>query len=440
MTGLFGTSGIRRRVEEFTEEFVKNLAMSLGTYSKDSEIAIGIDTRNSSPLLESWFISGLIDTGHNIIRLGIVPTPTLGIAAQDYGTGVMITASHNPPEYNGFKFWNSNGAYTEEMEHEIEKIFYSGKFNKRGGEFSIIEKDYVEKHIDRILRKVGNVEKEIRVLIDCANGSGSVITPELLGRMGCDVIAINTELNGNFPHGLEPTAENLRETCELVRKFNAEIGIAHDGDADRAAVIDKNGRLVDWDDFLAVLAYGRRRVVTTVDASMKIENVCGKIIRTKIGDVAVANAIRRENAEFGGEPSGSMIFPDVHLFPDGVLTAAIVAKMVSDGRFYEILDNVRKMDYKTERIKIPYSGNREDLMKKIRENINDVVDGEVSYVDGIRIRNEDSWLLIRPSGTEPVIRITAEAKDNKTLRELVENAEKLVKEIIAIYFNPLLNN
>lgn len=420
---LFGTSGIRRKVEDLPKEFVTRLAKSLGTYSSDRRIAIGEDTRKSSPILESWFIEGLTSTGHDIVRLGIVPTPTLGMAAQDYGTGVMVTASHNPPEYNGFKFWYAKGAYREEQESEVEKIFYSENFKKVNGNFSVEEKDYIEKHINRIMDNVGILERPVRVLLDCANGSGSVLTPRLLEKMGCDLITINTEANGEFPHGLEPTAENLRDTCELVRKFNVDIGIVHDGDADRTAAIDKNGTLVDWDNFLAVLAYGKKKVVTTVDASMRIEDVCNEVIRTRIGDVAVANTIVRERGDFGGEPSGSIIFPNVHLFPDGPLTAAWVVKLVSENRFYYILNSIRS--YPIERVKIPCP---EELKENVMSNLRNEISGNVTYVDGIRLETEDGWILIRPSGTEPVIRITAEARNKKVLDELVRSGREWVRK------------
>lgn len=424
MKRIFGTSGIRRKVSELNSEFVVSLGKSLGTYSKDKVIAIGRDTRNSSPRLEYEFISGLISTGHDVVQLGIVPTPTLGIASMDYGTGVMVTASHNPPEYNGFKFFGKNGAYTPEEENEIERIFYSKK-SKKGNGGKIKVEDYIEKHMNLILKNIGKVKKPIKIFLDCANGSGSVITPKLLRKMGCEVISVNTELDGNFPHGLEPTEENLREICKMVKESGAEIGIVHDGDADRSAAIDKDGKLIDWDSLLSVLAYGKNRVVTTVDASMRIEDVCKKVIRTPVGDVAVANAIVRENADFGGEPSGSYIFPDVHLFPDGPLTAAIIAKMVSEGRFYEILKKIKS--YPMERLKIPCN---EDSREIIMQNLKKKIEKEknIDYTDGIRITTEKGWILIRPSGTEPCIRITAEGRTKRVLDEIVKNGKELVLE------------
>jgi phosphoglucosamine mutase len=432
---LFGTSGIRRKVSQFPKDFAFNLGRALGTYSRDKKIAIGKDTRESSDKLEEEFIGGLLSTGHDVIKLGIVPTPTLGIAAQDFGTGVMITASHNPPQYNGFKFWGRNGAYTPEQESDIEKIFYLKQIKERVRKGKISEEDYVEKHISLILKKVGRVEKKIRVLIDCANGSGSVLTPILLRRMGCDVIAINIDTTkGKFPHGLEPTKENLKDVCKEVKEGNVDIGLVHDGDADRTAAISKEGKLIDWDSFLAILAYGKKKVITTVDASMRIEEVCENVVRVPVGDVAVANSIVKENADFGGEPSGSFIFPQVHLFPDGPLTAAITAKLVSEegeggeGKFYEILDSIRT--YPMERLKIPCKEEKKyGIMNNLRQVIGKehILKGRVDYTDGIRVSLENGWFLIRPSGTEPYMRVTAEGRDKSSLKEVIKIARDILK-------------
>ncbi len=413
MGKLFGTSGVRRRVSELPPEFVIALARALATYTPDEKIVIGRDTRKSGPLLESAFISGLISSGKNVIDICLVPTPTVGVATAEHGTGVMVTASHNPPEYNGFKFWNTSGAYNPEQENAVEKIFFSKKF-KKGKRCGVVEKrNYVEKHINLILKKIGTVN-DVRVLVDCAGGAGSVITPKLLEKMGCDVIAINTNQDGNFPHELEPTAENLAETCKLVKKKKVDIAFAHDGDADRTAAIGKDGKLIEWDSFLSVLAYDLDRVVTTVDASMRIEDVCNEVIRTKVGDVFVAEGIRKNNADFGGEPSGAYIFPDIHIFPDGIATVAKTVSMVADGFFYERLEEIKS--YPMERVKIPCG---EDEKGIIMDNLKKIIKEDYDDTDGIRISTDEGWILIRPSGTEPYVRITAEGVDRNALDELV---------------------
>lgn len=428
---LFGTSGVRKLVEELTPEFNLKLGAALGSYTNDKEVALGRDTRNSSEALQYSFSLGLMYTGHNPIDLGVVPTPTVGVAALDYGTGVMITASHNPPEYNGFKFWSKDGAYNPQQEKTVEEIFHCGKFRHvswdRIGRLGRKENVYIEKHRNLILDYVDSVEKKIKVLIDCAGGAGSALTPMLLEEMGCEVKAINTNQDGVFPHLLEPTKENLKETLKTVRESNVDIGLVHDGDADRTAAVGRDGSLIDWDDLLAVLSYGKKKVVTTVDASMRVEDVCSKVIRTPVGDVAVSNAIYSEKADFGGEPCGAFIFPKVHLFPDGPLTAAVIAKMVSEGRFYETLRKIKH--YPTERVKIPCDEkDKARIMSGVKKIVEHGNFKEVSFIDGVRVSTDDGWALIRPSGTEAYMRITAEGKNQKSLEKLVSEGRKWISE------------
>lgn len=425
MERLFGTSGIRRKVSDMPAGFAVDLGRTLGSYTKDKKVAVGRDTRKSGVMLESAFMSGLISAGHDVVELGIVPTPTVGIATSEYGTGVMVTASHNPPDYNGFKFFSKKGAYGPDEEAEIERVFSAKKFVS-GKAGTVVREDFVDRHIELILKRVGVCDKKLKVVLDCAGGAGSVVTPLLLERMGCDVVALNTNREGNFPHDLEPREENLAELCAVVRKEKADIGFAHDGDADRAAAVGRDGRMVEWDSFLSVLAYGLKKVVTTVDASMRIEDVCRRVVRTPVGDVAVAEAVRKHNADFGGEPSGTFIFPDVHIFPDGVACVAKAVKLVSNGEFYKRLEGVKS--YPMTRLKIPCPNEKKDA---VMEKLKAVVDEDYSDLDGIRITREDGWVLIRPSGTEAYMRITAEGKTRDALEAIVSDGRRLLAEAMA---------
>ncbi|HHQ45481.1 MAG TPA: phosphoglucosamine mutase [Candidatus Altiarchaeales archaeon] len=409
---MFGTSGIRRLVSELSGDFVLELGKSLGTFVDVDTIAVGLDTRASGPRMRDLIAEGITSTGKNVLDIGVCTTPTLGVATADLGFGVMVTASHNPPEYNGFKFFDRNGAFRPSQEKEIQKIFESKKF-LNGVDGKVSRKDYVSKHIELILENVGRAEG-VKVLVDCAGGAGSTITPRLLEEMGCKVTAINTGRDGVFPHPLEPTAKNLEKTREIVREGDFDIAFAHDGDADRACAIDKYGNLVDWDNFLTLLAWGRDTVVTTVDASIRIKEFCKKVVVVPVGDVAVAEGIRENNADFGGEPSGTYIFPEIHMYPDGVATVAKSVKMVSDGLFYERLSSIP--EFFTERLKIPCP---DDGKNSVMEKVEAMVDVDFIDVDGIRVEYDDGWVLVRPSGTEPYVRVTAEAKSKKRLEEIV---------------------
>ncbi|MDD5111433.1 MAG: phosphopentomutase/phosphoglucosamine mutase [Candidatus Altiarchaeota archaeon] len=425
MTRLFGTSGIRRKAVEFTPDFTRDLGRALGTYSNDRTVAVGRDTRKTGPELERIFTAGLLETGHDVVALGIVPTPTVGVATAMYGTGVMVTASHNPPDYNGFKFFSKDGTYGPAEESMIEGIIGSKSF-KAGARGRTSGEDFVGRHINLILKTVGVCDRRTRVVLDCAGGAGSAVTPRLLKEMGCDVVTLNTNQDGVFPHELEPREENLAELSLAVRKAKADIGLVHDGDADRAAAVGRDGKMIEWDSFLSVLAYGLKTVVTTVDASMRIEDVCKKVVRTPVGDVAVADAIRKHNADFGGEPSGTFIFPDVHQYPDGVACVAKAVKLVSSGEFYERLGKIKS--YPMTRLKLPCENDRKD---EIMEKLKTIINEDYSDLDGIRIARQNGWILLRPSGTEPYMRITAEGRDKKELDAIVDEGRNWLAKAMA---------
>ena len=420
MNKLFGTSGIRKRITEYPKGFAYDLGASLGTLTK-GKIAVGRDTRASGPVFEKEFIAGLNSTGLDAVSLGITPTPTLGVATSVYGIGVEITASHNPPDYNGFKFFDKFGAFEPDAENKLEEILAKKKFKTGSG--TSFSEDFSQTHIDKIIKVTGHFN-ELKVFVDCAGGAGSTVTPKMLEETGCIFQTINTNTDGVFPHGLEPTEKNLETTCRQVAKSDIDIAFAHDGDADRTCAIGADGKLIEWDSFLTALASKSKKAVTTVDASMRIEEYCQKVYRVAVGDVAVVEGIRKYEAGFGGEPSGTYIFPDIHIYPDGVATIAKTLQMVADDSFYDLIKDIPS--YPMERVKIPCTHNEKI---SIMEKIVDVVEGEnISDIDGVRIERDWGWVLIRPSGTEDFIRITAEAKDENRLAELVKQGKQWIKD------------
>ncbi|MBD3387546.1 MAG: phosphoglucosamine mutase [Candidatus Altiarchaeales archaeon] len=420
MSRLFGTSGIRRRVDELPDQFAVNLGRALGSVV-DCKVAVGRDTRPSGPRLESALIAGLLSTGTDVLEVGVAPTPTVCVAASEHGAGAVVTASHNPPEYNGFKLFNREGAFKPKEEDMVEGVVKSLKFIEGAGGSK--KQDYTGKHVKLIEGVVGGAEG-VKVLVDCAGGAGSTVTPKLLESMRCKAKFIHDNRDGVFPHGLEPTAENLKRTCEAVRKSGVDVAFAHDGDADRTCAIGGDGELIEWDTFLTVLASQSRKVVTTVDASMRIEEYCKKVIRVAVGDVAVAEGIRNHKAGFGGEPSGTYIFPDVHMYPDGIATVGKALKLVADGRFYELVEDIPS--YPMERVKIACDhNNKEKIMNNLKKSLNNL---NYSDVDGVRVEEDDGWVLIRPSGTEDYIRITAEAKTQDKLDKLVKEGKQWIKQ------------
>ncbi len=440
----FGTSGIRGR---FGEEVDANLAARLGQAigKRGAKAVIGRDTRTSGVILENALASGIISVGGDVIRIGIAPTPTVALAAKRLGaSGVMITASHNPPEYNGFKFFNSSGnEIGKEEEARIEeKIGEGRKFEVKWEEMGeeVRDRTAVSEHIKLALGLVDVAlirKKRPKVVVDCGNGAASVIMPYALREAGCRVVAVNAEPSGLFARGLEPNLENLRETAAIVRAVGADLGIAHDGDADRAVIIDENGELLGLDAQLALVCgeeLGRKKgtVVTTIEASMAVKEAIekngGKFFITKVGSVHVAREMERLKAVFGGEPCGEYIFSGGVPVPDGILTGLeFVELFCRKGKLGALKERVRI--YPMKRAKYP-AKDKNAAMRKIAPEIKKAFKGKVFDEDGVRVDFEGGWLLVRASGTEPIVRITVEHKDLRTMEALFAKAAEIARRFV----------
>lgn len=431
---LFGTSGIRGEIgSEVTGELALNVGKSLSYYlGNEGTVVLGYDTRTTSKMLDQAITAGLVESGVNVIKVGMVPTPLVGYATDRLGAdaGIMITASHNPSKYNGIKIWDKNGmAYTPEQESEIEDIYLNKKYVNVGWDKigSITENNEIKKvYMDDLLSMV-NIEPGFKVVIDCASGAGSEISPIVFRRAGCEVISLNSQVDGFFPgRNPEPNDANLGSLKKVVKATGADLGIAHDGDADRMMAVDETGKVVNFDKLLALVAseFGGT-VVTTVDAGFimdeELEKVGGNVLRTPVGDVAVADGILKNNASFGGEPSGTWLHPDFCMCPDGLLSGLRLADIVSHkGPLSKLLDQMP--DYPNIREKVTCS--KEDKVK-IMENMDEELENafddikEINTIDGVRISlNDGSWVLVRPSGTENYIRITLEAKTEEKANEI----------------------
>ena len=428
---FFGSSGIRGVAnKEITPELALKVGLALGSIYES--VVIGRDPRTSGEMIEYAVVSGLLSAGCNVSRVGMVPTPTLALAARDYDCGVMVTASHNPPEYGGIKLWNRNGmAFDSKQQDEIEKVMQNNvrksvEWNRIG---RVDETNVLEEHAEMILGKVGNAS--LKVVVDCGCGAASTITPHVLRRMGCHVMTLNSQPDGFFPaRNPEPIERNLEMLKKATLAFGADLGIAHDGDADRMMAVDSLGRFIEGDKLLAFfgLRETKKSIVVPVDTSIMVDDVLKgrKVYRTRVGDVYVAEELKKRNAEFGGEPAGSWIFPGISLCPDGIYAAARLIEIVEkEGSFDSLVCELPV--YPMVRGSIACSNDKKEAtMGKIRNGLNDL--GEVSNIDGIRVGTEEGWVLVRPSGTEPKIRITAEARNE--VEKLYSKTEKIVKEAI----------
>ncbi|WP_405284198.1 phosphoglucosamine mutase [Methanobrevibacter sp.] len=438
---LFGTSGIRGLIgSEVTCELALNVGKSLACYlGNEGTVVIGYDTRTTNKMLDQAICAGLLESGVDVIKIGMVPTPLVGYATEklDADAGIMLTASHNPSPYNGIKLWNKNGmAYTSEQEAKIEEIYANKDYISvawdKIGKLSVNEQikgQYVDDLVDMV-----DIKEGLKVVIDCASGAGSEISPLVFRKAGCEVTTLNSQPDGFFPgRNPEPNAENLGNLMKTVVAIGADLGIAHDGDADRMITVDENGKISPFDSLLALISKEfDGDVVTTVDAGLCMdESVQGEVFRTPVGDVNVAEVIIEKNAAFGGEPSGTWLHPDFCMCPDGILSGLRMAELVSKkGKLSDLLDeipsypNIREKITCSKEAKIRVMENMEELLKSEFDDICDV-----NSIDGVRLTfADDSWVLVRPSGTEDYIRITLESRDAQRAEDIKESCVKIINE------------
>lgn len=452
---LFGTNGVRGIVNEtMTPTMAMELALSLGTFlNGKGTVVVGNDTRISGEMLRSAVISGLLSTGLKVIDVGTVPTPAL----QNYvkhtketDAGLIVTASHNPREYNGIKLISGDGIeFSREHEAEVEKIYFQKKFIKapwsETGKY-VRENNCNEMYIDKIVSLVD--ADRIRscrfsVATDTGCGAGSLTLPLLLKKLGCKTISINAQPDGTFPwRNPEPTEEALKELSELVRLGKCDIGVAHDGDADRAVFTDENGLFLNEDLMLAavgwfVLEETKGPVVTPVSSSLMIQDVAKKagvdFYTTRVGSIDVAYKMKEINAVYGGEGNGGLIFPNHQICRDGAMSVAVVLDILARNRTEGMKSSdFRKVvpSYVNIKIKEHVSQPKEvvEKLKKSLKKDNKIKD--IDKTDGIKLKLENGWILIRPSGTEELIRITAEAKTQKEAEDMICYGRKILKEVI----------
>jgi phosphoglucosamine mutase len=431
---IFGSSGVRGVVNtEMTPELASRIGMAVGGSAKTA--VIGRDSRTSNDMIHAAVASGLMACGCDVYNAGFVTTPTLAEAARELDCGVMLTASHNPPEYAGIKLWNPDGmSFGVDQSRQIEDIVSEGKYSLKPWNLvgsSHLFPDAVDRHVDRIMANAGAAS--LKVVVDCANGPGLTITPIVLQQMGCKVVTINSNPDGHFPGRMpEPIEENLGDLKAAVVSMKADLGIAHDGDADRMVVVDDRGHLLAGDQLLALFAkrYAKDRVVATVDSSMAVDDYVGvDIIRTPVGDVFVSEEVKKSGADFGGEPSGTWIFPDQTYCPDGVLAAARIVEIAAETKLSELRKEIP--EYPTLRSAVRFDPARKDaVLELLRIGMTSVECQDLVTLDGYRHQFEDGWTLVRPSGTEPKIRVMAEARESARAKQLLQSMEEVVRRCV----------
>jgi phosphoglucosamine mutase len=444
---LFGSSGVRGLVNvDLTPVLTCKVGLAVASHTKARKALVARDTRVSGSMLEDALVSGLLAGGVDVALIGVVPTPALAYLtkALKADAGLMLTASHNPPQYNGIKIFNSDSlSYTNESQNAVEKIIEEENFalaEWRGiGEASNADASHL--YVEMVTKAV-TLHRQWRIVVDPGCGATFNVAPAVLRAMGCKVTALNAQPDGFFPaRSSEPTAESLRGLAQVVRVLDAEIGIAFDGDGDRVAFIDEKGGFVDFDRVLAAFsAYAVKKngggtVVTNVEASMCVEKMVeaqgGKVARARVGDVYVSEAIKRSDAVFGGEPCGAWVHPRFHYCPDGPLSAVLFLNALEEEEKTTCEFVAEVPEYVTLRENIAC---KNDLKRKavaaIEETIKSAFPAYTDYstVDGVRLALENGWLLIRASGTEPLIRLTVEGESLKVASAIMEKGKALVKK------------
>jgi len=445
---LFGTRGIRGPIAtKVTPELMLKLGQAVASYVGEGKIIVGWDARTSSEMLQHAFVAGVLAGGCDVIDVGLVPSPCVAFTVREFGAkaGAIITASHNPPTDNGVALYRSDGMeFLPEEELKLEELIFEGQLKRASWDSlgSVQHHDAIPRYLEAIKRAV-KVRRGFKVVVDCANGVGAVATPLLLRELGCKVTTLNSHLDGHFPgHPSEPQPWNLNDLMLTVREVGADLGIAHDGDADRVAMVDERGNFVKHDALialfakLAVGAKGGGAIVTSINTSVAIEEVVsqagGKTFRTALGNYSAA--ILEHGACFAGEP-GKLIFPEFGPWADGVLVAAKLLEVMSLQRkpLSKIFAaNVPDYPMYFEDFKCPEE-QKEDFMRGIRKYLQENVSGvrDVLDIDGVRVnRKNGSWVLIRVSGTEPKARLVVEGRTKAEFKTLKEVGLRGVREFL----------
>ena len=446
---LFGTNGVRGVVnKEMTGELALRLAQASGTYFKGADMTVGCDGRVSSPLFLDIVCSGLASVGCQVWNLGMITTPALQFLTKDWDLkgGIMITASHNPPDYNGLKVMGNHGVeLPHEEELKIEELFFQSKYdlaawNEIKQPLHVPEK--FASYFKSILENVGEVSRSrsLRVLVDAANAVSVLSTPKIIEKLGGSTALVNGEINGRFPGRLpEPTPQNLRETSKILPTLHADFGVAHDGDGDRAVFLDEHGSVCWGDHTLALVVqdflmnHPGEKIVTPISSSQIIEDIAEKngseVVYTPVGSVYVSNLMLKIGAKLGGEENGGIFYSPHVAARDGGITTAWIYRIVSESRkpLSQLVAQLPKSYIVKDKIPCPDS-----IKDKVTEAIRNLPrKGKVLDIDGIKVWIPPrSWILIRPSGTEPIFRILAEAPTRgKALRIVSEYKTKLSRII-----------
>jgi len=439
MARYFGTNGVRGTFDKVNPELALSLAKAIGTYFKKGRIIVARDGRLTGETLRDAVVAGLMAVGCDVIDLGVAPSPVAEflIKKEKAAGAVIITASHNPPEYNGIKVVDGKGvSVSRERGGEIEKLMgetANAEWNRVGGFCKCGE--FIKEYLDAVKRIVepGKIRKrKPRLVLDCGNGTASIIAPVLFRELGCEVVLLNEEIDGRFPgRPSEPTKENIKELLKRVPAEKADVGIAWDGDCDRVVLVDEKGEYVIGDRVFALCALLKLRekkgdIVTTVATSRAIEDVAKKygvkVRYTQIGAPYLSEEMAKGKAAIGGEEVGGIILPEISLAKDGFSSIAKIVEALSEKKLSGWLREIPAYANVKEKIPADEKHKKEivgEMEKYAKENKLEFID-----IDGVRINLDEGWVIVRASGTEDYVRIFAEAKTEEKAKQILEKYKK----------------
>ena len=457
---IISISGLRGIVgENLKPATAADFACAFGTFLKNSKgknklsIAIGSDTRPSRDMLKSAITAGLCSVGTNVVDLGIVTTPTVGVMLRylECDGGVVITASHNPIEYNGIKLLTSKGiSPPAAMAEKIKSIFHSAEFSFADsvncGKLAInTGGDTV--HIKRVLACVNKNQiaaKKFKVALDSINGAGARPAKKLLSILGCKITAINDQPTGRFAHNPEPLAENLTELCRIVEKTGADIGFAQDPDGDRLAIVDENGRYIGEEYTLALAAkytfsHKKGMAAANLSTSRMIDDIAGaagcEVFRTPVGEINVAQAMIKNNCVIGGEGNGGVIDLRVGPVRDSLVGMAIILQLCAETNktISQLVDEIPAY----EMIKQKFNADKKQADKIITQAKKTFKKAKINTDDGCRFDFDDGWIHLRESNTEPIIRLIAEFKKGAKSRTYLDKITAVIQKTTGLEKNVL---
>lgn len=444
-TLMVSISGIRGIVgESLTPQIIQKYVLAFGSYMNRADVIVGGDSRTSGQYVKNLVKGCLQATGCHVIDIGIVPTPTvqLEILHHHSGGGIAITASHNPAQWNGLKFMDSNGRFLSPVEAErVFKLADQMKYDLADWQASgseTMDEGANQRHIDKILAlpfiNIDDLKnRKLKVAVDCVNGAGGMIIPQLLQQLGCKVIDINREPNGHFAHTPEPLPENLEQLKKLVKESKADIGFAVDPDVDRCAIVDNSGSAVGEENTLVcavkfLLSKKLGSVVVNMSTSRASEDIARyyncPFYRSKVGEINVVEEMIKNDAVIGGEGNGGVILPELHMGRDAPIAIAITLQhlLETGGTSKQMIDSLPKYQMVKSKVEIG-DRNPDELIEKM---INTHSDMDINLLDGLKIDQDDHWVHLRKSNTEPIIRIIAEAPTHKKANQIVVDYTKKI--------------